>query len=67
VLSSAPIALWIFGGLEAVMLAAFITSAITVFLPVFQRNDHTIARSPLRETADWSAYLTRPGCVDCRG
>jgi hypothetical protein len=45
VLGSAPVVIWIFGGLEAVMLAAFVAAAIAVIVPLFQADDRPIVRS----------------------
>ncbi|WP_156944554.1 hypothetical protein [Bradyrhizobium sp. Ec3.3] len=63
VMSSAPVALWIFGGLETIMVAAFITIAITLILPVFQANDHPTARSLFAGLVIGLAYLTRPDAL----
>jgi arabinofuranosyltransferase len=63
VMSSAPIVLWIFGGLEAIMLAAFITGAIAVILPVFKTNDRPFVRSLSAGLLIGLAYLTRPDAL----
>jgi arabinofuranosyltransferase len=63
VMSSAPVALWVFGGLEAVMVAAFITAAITVILPVYLTNDRPMARSLSAGLLVGLAYLTRPDAL----
>ena len=63
VMSSAPVALWIVGGLEAVMVAAFVAAAIAVILPVFQANDRPITRSLAAGLLIGIAYLTRPDAL----
>ena len=63
VMSSAPVVLWVLGGLEAVMLAAFIAAAIWVILPLFQANDRPSARSVSAGLLIGLAYLTRPDAL----
>jgi len=62
-MSSAPVVLWILGGLEAVMLAAFIAAAIWVILPLFQANDRPTVRSLSAGLLIGLAYLTRPDAL----
>lgn len=62
-LSSAPVALWVMGGLEAVMLAAFIAAAIWVILPLFRADDRSTVRSLAAGLLIGLGYLTRPDAL----
>ena len=61
--SSAPVVLWTLGGLEAVMLAAFVAAAIWVVLPVFEADDRPARRCFAAGLLVGLAYLTRPDAV----
>jgi arabinofuranosyltransferase len=63
VMSAGPVALWMLGGLEGNMLAAFVACAIAVILPVFQADDRPVARSCAAGMLIGLAYLTRPDAL----
>jgi arabinofuranosyltransferase len=58
--ASAPVILWMWGGLESGITAAFIAAAIAALLPIFAGSPRSLARALVGGLFFGLAYLSRP-------